>query len=851
MSRNRTRTKRPTLAKPTPIAGRNVALLERERPPDEPILFEAARSSRTTRKASKNATSKAFSLAWDETEAMGITADMRRSGPGMLSDQDRKETLYQAYLNSVWISACVDVIAKRITSGGMVIEITEQGTENQAEYNQLHDFLHYINEDEDFLQLIRSIATDLLIYGECYMEIVRGSDGKPYSLHKIDCITMNYKLDQHGNVIEYIQNMTHSTETVSFSPDDVVRWWLPDPKANKKALSPIERILGSVDADAHMADWVRAFFRKGARPPFWIKYPGSKEEASRFVAWLRENYTGQANAHVPMVLYDEAEMYEVGKGSVDMDFLKGREQMRQEILAGYQVPPAIVSQIESGNIGGGTGDSQEKSFQFNACDPLRQLIFEKFNYKVVNKGFGITNWRVNTRYGDYRSDDMVAKIQDMNIRNGSVTINEVRAETGKKPVPGGDENVIVTTKEIQPVDRLSSLSDEQSQQTQVSIQQAQAQLEMTKAQVDKLKNSPPPPPVVMQPGGQQGNTPPQQSAQKQPPQQPAQGKGNNQGKEEEHIQTLSALASRLNETLTRAEMYLNLMRGTQDYPVIRGDQHTLPGILPFNAMIAPKEKINDVPIVKNDYDSPPPETPIEPSGIEKSSTLVQVKNPDYVEEKQGKTDSHPALQKGWRPPSDHQLHLEKQLQGAIHRFIQQAHIQRDGVTLPDESDHDQLLETFDSILTQAIAEGKRVATGKAQEGVLPNAAKNLAGHIVQVIGDIVTQLKEQAQSFIDRFFGDGATSDTPEQDLEHAIDEWSDEYSNMVAQTEVHAAVEGAVIDSMQDDGIERVNIHAEPDACVLCKENAEGSPYPISEASDHLGLHPRCRCTSSDALEE
>lgn len=476
MSRNRTRKK---LARPTLIP-----LEDRITP-----LLEAARNRRN------GSSAKSFSLAWDENEAMGITPDMRRSGPGMLSDQERKETLYQAYLNSVWISACVDVIAKRITSGGMIIELTENGTENQAEYDTLHTFLHYINDDEDFLHYVRSIVTDLLIYGEAYSEVVY-KESKPFSLHKIDCITMNYKLEQHGKIIGYEQNMTHSTETVKFAPNEVMRWWLADPKANKKALSPIERILGPVDAEVHMADWVRAFFRKGARPNFWIKFPGSKEEAQRFIIYLRENYTGQANAHIPLVLFDEAELYEIGKGSVDIDFLKGRELACKEILAAYQVPPALVGLIESGNIGGGTGESQEKSFQFNACDPIRHLFFEKFNYAVVNQGFKITNYRVNTRYSDYRSDDVVVKINDMQIRNGSLNVNEVREHLGKSPVPGGDTNVLVASRDIVALETFDALTDEHEQN-------AQLDLELKKAQVDKVKNPPQPPPMPQQLSQQQ------------------------------------------------------------------------------------------------------------------------------------------------------------------------------------------------------------------------------------------------------------------------------------------------------------------------------------------------------------
>lgn len=831
-----------------------LALVERRQPdPESELTLEEnlrileAGSKANRRLKSGSGASRSFSLAWDETEAMGITADMRRSGPGMLSDQDRKETLYQAYLNSVWISACVDVIAKRITSGGMVIELTEKGVENQAEYDQLHELLHYINEDEDFLQFIRSIATDILIYGEAYMEIVR-KNGVPYSLHKIDCSTMNYKLDRHGNVTQYIQNMTHSTETVTFEPDDVIRWWLPDPKAGKKALSPIERILGSIDADAHMADWVRAFFRKGARPPFWIKFPGSKEEASRFVTWLRENYTGQANAHIPMVLYDDAELHEIGKGAVDMDFAKGRGMMRQEILAGYQVPPAIVSQIESGNIGGGTGESQDKSFQFNACDPIRSLIFEKFNYRIINKGFGIKNWQVTTRYADFRSDDSVSTIQDRCIRNGSVTINEVRAETGKHPLDGGDEAVIVTTKEIQPISRLVELADEQRQQTQAAIQQAQAQVEMTKVQVDKAKNPPPPMLNTPQPTEKPSNVPPN-AKQSNAVKQNAKNEDNQEDNEaqERYVRNLQHAVLHMTEILTRADEHLRMIRMQEaGVPLSQEEKQRIEDIW-FTI------KAQEQYIARSLQPAPQP-----------VQVVIQTNEKPHIDTTENKTvdkstieEAKPAIatRNEWRPPSSTQLALEKDLAKAIQSYISFAKVTKDGVILPDETAHDQLHEALLDALSKSVKEGRHIALGTHEESMV-SAAKNLAGRAVEVITDIVTQIKAKAQDLIDSIFGnDDVPTDDAQQVLDDQIEQWAEEYSDMVAQTEVHGAVEGAVLDEMQQAGVSKMRWLAEPDACEMCQHLAESGVISVNDEWQNgvtsPPLHPRCRCVVSAVNED
>jgi HK97 family phage portal protein len=415
-----------------------------------------------------------MSMAWDETESLGLATSERRSG--LMSDYDRKDTLYQAYRGNVWISSAINVIAKRITSGGYVIEkVKQDDADNDVERTAIETLLLTVNDDEDFLQLCRATIVDLCIFGEAYWEVLY-KGGKPYQLHKVDCISMGYELDMHGTIISYQQTMGRSMDTVSFQPQEIIRWWFPDPRSGKKALSPIESILGPVDADGKMSDWTRQFFKKGARPAFWVELAedSDPDDAQRFIKWFKENYTGMMNAHVPPVMYNGGQLHEFSASSVDMDFIEGRKMNREEVLAGFLVPPASVGIIESGNIGGGTGESQDKSLQYNACDPIKQMFFEKFNDRITKKGFGITRYKVSTRYADYRGDDMISMVQDRRIRNGSLTIDEVREEIGRTPVLGGNINVIATGKEVTPVERLGELADEQRQMAQIGIVTAQA-----------------------------------------------------------------------------------------------------------------------------------------------------------------------------------------------------------------------------------------------------------------------------------------------------------------------------------------------------------------------------------------
>lgn len=456
-----------------------------------------------------------LSMAWDDAYT-GVSSTQVRDG--LLTERDKKDTYYKAYVGNPWVRACVQAIAKRFTSGKWEIEEIEQGKGNQENYDRLNNLLLFVNDDEDFKQLLRSIAEDLGIFGEAFIEIVNGPDGQPAQLHKIDCVSMSTKFDKHGMVVQYVQDLDKSSDTVNFEPQQIIRWWFPDPRASKKALSPVECMKDSVYLYQSMITWGEKFFKQGGRPGFSIEMgPDSQiDDANRYIKFFRENYMGIQNAHVPPVVYAGAKLVEFGKGSVELDFLQSLAWARDEILAGYNVPLSVTGIQETAHLGGGTGDSANKIFVLNTVKPIEEMILEKFNFRIVQKAMGITDYFVSVQHGDYRTDEAITAASDKQIRNGSLTVNEARSERGRPPVEGGDDAVIVASRDIVPVARLQSLSDEQEQQAQLGI-------EAQKVQIDKLKN-PPPQPVMMpgqQPSQNKGPQSPEQPSMDKPPKEDA------------------------------------------------------------------------------------------------------------------------------------------------------------------------------------------------------------------------------------------------------------------------------------------------------------------------------------------
>jgi 2'-5' RNA ligase len=204
----------------------------------------------------------------------------------------------------------------------------------------------------------------------------------------------------------------------------------------------------------------------------------------------------------------------------------------------------------------------------------------------------------------------------------------------------------------------------------------------------------------------------------------------------------------------------------------------------------------------------------------------------------------------WRPPSEEQLSLEAALAQAIKDFIDQAQITTDGVVPPDETEQTQLLESITDLLTDAIHEGRRIATGLEERGLV-SAVKNLAGRAVSVVGSIIEQLKEKVQAIIEVVVSGSAVkdADASTKEVKEQLDTWAKEYSAMVAETEIHAAVEEAIVDELGKQGVTEIYWVNDGEPCVICIGNANASPLPPGatwpSGNTTPPAHPRCKCTT------
>jgi len=346
------------------------------------------------------------------------------TGDGILPDIDF-EIFNQMYEQTSWVRAVVGVICKAVTARGYSLAPAKVNADpKNAE--TLQEFFANCNPNDTLLEILDDIARDVYVFGNAFLEVVYGPDGKPRELWNLDATSIRVKADEHGSITGYIQVPRNQPGKVEFKTREVIHFKLGTKGATLYGLSPLASLILPVTVDKYAQIYNRAFFLNGAkiRGAFIMK-DATPEQVDRNRDYMAARAKNPDMAHSDLVLEGDIEFKQISTTQKDMEFLELREFTRNEILAVYGVPPSKVSIIETGNIGSGSGEQQTATFYDETISPFQMRLAEKITKHVIRQGFGISDWsfQFNKRAIDEKDQ---AEIFNIYLQNGVFSPDEVR-----------------------------------------------------------------------------------------------------------------------------------------------------------------------------------------------------------------------------------------------------------------------------------------------------------------------------------------------------------------------------------------------------------------------------------------
>jgi len=184
-------------------------------------------------------------------------------------------------------------------------------------------------------------------------------------------------------------------------------------------------------------DYGSRFWNNDARPPFWVKFPGTMKdpEARANVRAEWQEMYGGSNRGKPAILDRGMEIHELGLTNADSQWIDARKYSDVDICGLFRVPPhkiGILDRATWGNI-----EHQNIEFVTDCILPLcvswEQTVFRD---AIIDENLFVEHILEVLLRGDTTSR---FNAYGKAIQDGWMTRNEARRLENRDPLPGLDE----------------------------------------------------------------------------------------------------------------------------------------------------------------------------------------------------------------------------------------------------------------------------------------------------------------------------------------------------------------------------------------------------------------------------
>ena len=310
------------------------------------------------------------------------------------------------------------------------------------ESHPIIDLLRSPNNQDSLQSFLYKIDLFLELAGDAYILVNRDSNGIPISLEVLYSQYVNIQTDGLNRVIAYNYGVaTNGKFDYQFTPEQIIHIKFFNPGNVLNGISPLEAAARSYGLIESMNTYEEAINRNQGVVAGILKHEGkikADQRADIESKWNRK-FAGVGRSGKVVVTGSDVTYQEIGVTPRDMMFLDGRKWSREEILACYGLPVALVS-----TEGVNRSNMVEASIGYykNTIVPRLQLISQTLTRELINTS-GINGKDMFVVLSQDAPQDGELNISKAQLLadSSAITVNELRNMLGKQPLDGpvGDE----------------------------------------------------------------------------------------------------------------------------------------------------------------------------------------------------------------------------------------------------------------------------------------------------------------------------------------------------------------------------------------------------------------------------
>ena len=341
-------------------------------------------------------------------------------------------------LTAAW--ACINLIAGTGASLPLgVFRTSADGIRTPAKDHPLYRILHDSpNADQTALDFWEFIFAAVELRGNAYAEIVRSARGQIIALTPILCDPVTVRRLETGE-LEYEWRDEGVTRRASQRDIFHVRGFGGGPLGGASTLSVCRAAFSSA---AVVESAASTTFANGVRPSGILSTDAqlTKEQRDEAERLLQAKFAGAINAGRPMLLDKAMTWQQLTINPEDAQMLESRKFSGEEICRVFGVPPAMVGYGDKASNWGTGKEVDVLGFQKFTLRRRLKRIEQSAEKQLLTPGERESGMRIEFNLeGLLRADSLLrAQVNDIALKNKTATVNEVRAQDNKPPVPWGD-----------------------------------------------------------------------------------------------------------------------------------------------------------------------------------------------------------------------------------------------------------------------------------------------------------------------------------------------------------------------------------------------------------------------------
>lgn len=308
---------------------------------------------------------------------------------------------------------------------------------------EVEDFLRFPDREHNWDEWLRAIVEEMLVTDAAtiYPQLTRG--GKPYKFELFDGTTIKRVIDETGRTPEppdvAYQQILKGLPAVDYHRDELI--YAPRNLRVSKlyGYSPVEQIIMTVNIAIRRQLFQLQFYTEGSVPDLILEVPDTwqPDQVKAFTDWWETKLSGNTAARrAPMFVPKGVKPINTKDGALKDEY---DEWLARIICYAFSLPATpFVKQMNRS-----TSETVQEAALLEGLAPLMTWIANLVN-RVIWKYWGYADITFAWVEEDSISTEAQTNINNIKIRNATMTINESRAEDGVDPIEGGDEPMIYT-----------------------------------------------------------------------------------------------------------------------------------------------------------------------------------------------------------------------------------------------------------------------------------------------------------------------------------------------------------------------------------------------------------------------